>query len=293
MNGQGHDRSPEVAESASTGGEDHRREPDLSSEPSGSGLAVLSREPLAVRREDVEVVVDPALFADLHDPSLVITRGYVGPERRRAPRLVPEARRRPSWLRHVWNVLFLTFVVVVPLTMIAARSVPPSTTDPSPAQAQGKQGPGKVSTRSPSRAATHPRVFTASPDEVARAEAAYQRALARVEGTGGGSSAGAVPSTGPAPATGDLGVVGANGASAAAAAPAVTGASRADAQAQAAASRAQAQADAAARRSAQAASRAAAQAARAAARAAIPTSGGVSGAAPGGVSGAGTTSSGS
>ena len=129
------------------------------------------------------------LLADLYDPSLVISHGYVGPDRRRFDRSSPPAPAVPPWLHRILVVVFLTALVVTPLTLISARSVPPSAT--APGAAPGSTAPR--SARAREAGDPTPRVFTASSQEIARADAAYQRALARA----GGPDAGAA-SVGPA-----------------------------------------------------------------------------------------------
>jgi hypothetical protein len=79
---------------------------------------------------DLEIYLPPGLLDDLHDPSLVITPAYVGPERRirsrRSPRHRPDrARRRPGrWLRvsEVVAVIVATVAAVVPLSLIVAHA---------------------------------------------------------------------------------------------------------------------------------------------------------------------------
>jgi hypothetical protein len=147
-------------------------------EPGASGLAVLHRE-VAVRPRDVEVVISPDLVADLYDPTLVISHGYVGPDRRRHARPAPRRATQP-WYSRIMTVLLLTAMVVVPLTLIAARSVPPAV-----AGSSTGPGAGQVAPRATAREHRLERhVFTASSQQVARAVAAYQRALARAGATG-------------------------------------------------------------------------------------------------------------
>jgi hypothetical protein len=79
---------------------------------------------------DIEIYLPPGLLDDLHDPSLVITSAYVGPERRVRSRRSPRdrsdrARRRPGrWLRtsEVVAVIVATVAAVVPLSLIVAHA---------------------------------------------------------------------------------------------------------------------------------------------------------------------------
>lgn len=95
--------------------------------------AVAAGRSMAVRPEAVEVVVTPGWLADLHDPTLVISHAYVGPDRRRVDQSTPP---EPSWrsrlVRRIAQVVCMT-AVAVPLTMTVNRSVPPATTGTPPA----------------------------------------------------------------------------------------------------------------------------------------------------------------
>jgi len=135
--------------------------------------AVAAGRSLAVRPEDVEVFVAPEWLADLHDPTLVISRTYVGPDRRRVDRSAP---LEPSWglrsARRIVQVVCMTALVVVPLIIIVNRSVPPAVTGtPPPAVREAVTVAGTPGHRGPD-------VFTVSRRKAARAEAAYRRALA-------------------------------------------------------------------------------------------------------------------
>ncbi len=55
----------------------------------------------------------PDLVADLYDPTLVISHGYVGPDRRRHARPAPRRATQP-WYSRIMTVLLLTAMVVVP-----------------------------------------------------------------------------------------------------------------------------------------------------------------------------------
>lgn len=231
----------------------------------------------------IEVIVAPDLLADLDDPTLVISIGYVGPDRRgtdRRPTGYPDGRRRTDrvapgyvappvtrragWLRRIGQVVVMTMVVAVPLTLIADRSVPPTTSGaPSAGSSAGSStgSPDGSSAGSPDApgaagGTAHPgaRVFTASPAQVAKAEAAYQRALARQGGSEGTSSAASGRSASSVDTTGGQGSgAGGNTSSRVAARQEAAQArtqARAQAQAAAAQRRLQAQADRAANRSA-------------------------------------------
>ena len=259
MNGQGHERFPGAQQRLDPEGRSDRVERIPVVVRPGATLAMRPHE-VVVRRRDVEVVVSPELVADLYDPSLVISPGYVGPDRRRTDRTESPKHGVPQWLRRVFEVVLLTGMVVVPLTMIASRSVPPAATGSSPTQVQAPGKAGAASSAATRRGATH--VFTASSQQIARAEAAYQRALARVGASAtvaaptppGGAGAG-VPSTSP-------------GTDAGQAAAAAAAQQHAASQARAAVVRIADQAAAVQRRELRSATRAEARAARTAARAA-------------------------
>lgn len=70
---------------------------------------------------DVDVYLSPELVADLHQPDLVITPGYVGPERRRRARTAA-AQRPVSSVRagSRWALLSLLVGTMVVATAIAA-----------------------------------------------------------------------------------------------------------------------------------------------------------------------------
>jgi hypothetical protein len=264
MLGQGHDRIPGPEEHSTAEGWDDGTACAVADQRPGTALAVRSRESV-VRPAEVAPVVTPELLADLHDPSLVISHGYVGPDRRRVDRSAPPAPAVPQWLHRILVVVFMTALVVTPLTLIAARSVPPAAT--SPEQGQSSTSPHSGTGKGPGRATKH--VFTASTQEVARAEAAYQRALARVAGAGTGSgptarTASAGPSGSAAPSAASQATVQRQVQQQAGQTAAAD--QRTAAQAQAAQARAAAQAVVTQRRAAQAAARAQARAARSAAR---------------------------
>ncbi len=256
-------------------------------DPAGSGRAYgpvatavpapagVERRPVVVPPGDVEVVLDPRWLADLDDPTLVISPGYVGPDRRRFPRTWddPGPARSPwaEFVRRVGQVVLLTLAVVVPLAMIATHSVPPATRAPATGnQSAAGAAPGAAR----GRRAAH--TFGATPEQVARADAAYQRALARQESVpASGAATGSSTATRPArqaPATGavaqatqERAAAQAQAAQQRAAAQAQAAQERAAAQAQATQERAAAQAQAAQERAAAAASRAAIRSARSAA----------------------------
>jgi len=294
MLGQAHDRSPGVEELFTTGGEADRVAPavdpagrrrgttrtDRPVVPStGASDAPPAGRPDLISPQDLEVVIAPEWLADLHDPSLVISHGYVGPDRRRVDRTpTPPVRQLPSWVRHVFVVVFLTAVVVTPLTMISARSIPPATVTQTPAIA-GAPGSGSPAPKGGGSAGRHvAHVITATPAEVARADAAYERALAREQAanspapTGPGATGESVtgtasPGSPASAATGSAAAARAQAAQQRAQAQAQAAQQRAAAQAQAAQQRAAAQAAAAQRQADRAAARAQAKVARAASRA--------------------------
>jgi hypothetical protein len=180
MNGQGHEGIPGAPQlTGPEGAEDHRSR-ILVGAFSCAPVAVPSRE-IVVPSRDVQVVAHH-LVADLHDPSLVISPDYVGHDRRRTGRSVSPKAGVPPWLRRVMQVVVLTTLVVVPLTMMAAHSIPPAAAGPSSTQVQPSGKAGTASGGAPEHRAAH--VFTATPQQIARAEAAYRRALARVDPSG-------------------------------------------------------------------------------------------------------------
>ncbi|MGA2837921.1 MAG: hypothetical protein ABSF84_15110 [Acidimicrobiales bacterium] len=258
---------------------------------------------MVVRPEDVDIVVTPESVADLYDPSLVISPGYIGPDRRRHDRSTAVSPGSPLWLRRVMLVVFLTAVVVAPLTIISSRSVPPAATAPTTLQPAASSGAGSEG------ASPRSHVFTASRQEVARAEAAYQRALARAEASGA-----VADPTGPVPGPGSaVSAVDPTSGAVAAATPPVpapveppqqsaqqahlqavqsAAAQRAAALAQAEEARSAAQAAAAQNRAALAAARAQALASRRAARGDSGSGGSTTGTTGSGGSTTGTTGSG-
>jgi len=254
----------------------------LEGNPARDTMALRSQE-VVVRPHDVEVVIAPELVADLYDPSLVISPGYVGPDRRRFDRSAPPKGEFPRWLRRAMEVVLLTAIVVAPLTMITARSIPPAATGPSPTQVQSPRQAGAVSSAGPRHHTSH--VFTATSQQIARAESAYQRALARVAATAVAPAApaggvGAAPKSDRSEAAqAAASLVGVQVQAAAAAAAQ----QRAAAQVQATQDQSVAQAAAAQRREARAQARAQAQVARASGKAGGDTSapaGGVTAVAP-------------
>jgi len=94
--------------------------------PDGPGV----RPPVVGPPTDVEVL-DPSWLLDLHDPTLVITDSYVGPDRRRRERTSVQGGGTPGrWnvlLRRAAQVIVATTVAVVPLVLIATPAVPPAT----------------------------------------------------------------------------------------------------------------------------------------------------------------------
>ena len=262
MTGQGHDRLSGVQGLLTRGQEDHREVAPAADLPTALDLLagtppVSAGRHVTVRPADVEIVIAPDWLADLHDPTLIITRGYVGPERRRtdrgAPGYAPTTRTlRSSWLRRIAQIVCMTMAVAVPLTLIAARSVPPATDGASPSASAGVP----KATGPSARHGAH--TFTASPRQVARADAAYQRALARQQSTMSTASGGSgVPGVPGVQTVGATSVMGPKAAQVAAASQA-----RATAQQQATQARAEAQAAAAVRRAEAQAARAEAQAAK-------------------------------
>jgi hypothetical protein len=193
MNGPVFDRLSGLQDSL-TGGQENHREVALAAavptaidllarKPSGhhgSNVAMLVRHSVAVRPEDTVVVLANEWLDDLHSPTLVITRGYIGPERRPSERGVPfdgasvlgdTGSLRTAWIRRVALIVCMTMAVAVPLTIISARSVPSASSA------------GPRASASTDRSGTTPVVSSAR--QAARAVAAYQRALARQEAGAG------------------------------------------------------------------------------------------------------------
>ena len=241
--------------------------PGPSRQQPGSGIAVLRRD-VIVRPEDVEIVLPSSLVADLYDPSLVISQGYVGPDRRRFDRASPTVPSGPpAWLRQVRSVALLTAMVVLPLTAISARSVPPASVGSAPSQSAQPAPTAKAQARADRQAQ---RAITANAAQMARAEAAYQRGLARAQGSHFGASG---PAAALAAGAGAAGRSGSTSQPAGGMPPAVdavqqaqVGLNRSAAQEATAQARLDAQAAAAQHRADQAAARAQARAERQAAR---------------------------
>lgn len=81
---------------------------------------------------DLELYVPPEMLADLHEPRLVITPGYIGRDRRRAAPSPWRVRRQSrSRLGLVVMVALITSATVVPLTLaLAPRRVSATATNP-------------------------------------------------------------------------------------------------------------------------------------------------------------------
>jgi hypothetical protein len=88
---------------------------------------------------DLEVYVPPEMLADLHEPRLVITPGYIGRDRRRPAPWQRRVRRPPtSRLALVVMVALITSAIVVPLTLaLAPRGVSATATHRVRAHAPG------------------------------------------------------------------------------------------------------------------------------------------------------------
>lgn len=102
---------------------------EVSPAGSTSACALLGEDVTSVGT-DLEIFLPPGLLDDLHDPSLVITSAYVGPERRNryrpSRRYRPDrARRRPGRglrVSQVVVVMVATAAAVVPLSLIVAHA---------------------------------------------------------------------------------------------------------------------------------------------------------------------------
>jgi hypothetical protein len=190
MTGQGSDPTSGVQELLTRGQEGRRR----TASPIGGATVVDllavpdeavredpgDRRPVVVRPDEVEVVLDPSWLLDLHDPSLVISHSYVGPDRRLVGRTEdapgPISARWFRLLRRVIQVAVLTAAVVVPLVLIASPAVPPAARSTPPAAT--KATPATTAARG-HRAPRTLRASGTRPARVVRAGAAHQRALAR------------------------------------------------------------------------------------------------------------------
>jgi hypothetical protein len=75
-------------------------------------------QPVVVPAEDVEVVLAPEWLADLHDPSLIISHNYVGPDRRRTDRHPTGPRARPGYARTHGSGLRLVGIAIVALALV-------------------------------------------------------------------------------------------------------------------------------------------------------------------------------
>ncbi len=212
----------------------------------------VTRRPIVVPSADVEVMLDPSWLLDLHDPTLVISNSYVGPDRRRTDRSWDQGRWRPRrWarlIRRAVQVVVMTAAVVVPLVLIASPAPPPATTAVPSAASGAVPAPATVRVhRSPYAS----RAMTPLP--------------ARIDSA---APAAAVPVTSTSPGATARDAAEAQVAQHRAAARAARAAARADRAAARAAARAQARADRLAARAQARADRAAARAAARAARAA-------------------------
>ena len=182
MTGQGNRRSSGVP-AVGNRGQARRGQPHAPSEPPSAvdlfhgTTMVRVRRPVSVRPEDIEIVVAPEWLADLHDPRLVISPGYVGTERRQVDRVTsgytaPAGRvRRARWQRQIAKIVGMTLVIAIPLTVVAGRSGSASTGNPPPANrttAKTAAAPGHHASR----------LASASSRRAAKAQAASRRAAA-------------------------------------------------------------------------------------------------------------------
>ena len=135
------------------------------------------RLPTVVPSADVEVVLDPSWLLDLHDPTLVISPGYVGPDRRGTDRTWDSPEPAPGrWtplLRRAVQVVVATVVVAVPLVLMASPAVPPSARPTPPSVTKVAPTPTTARDHHAARAAGSATARTA------QIEVAHQRALAR------------------------------------------------------------------------------------------------------------------
>jgi hypothetical protein len=135
---------------------------------------------------DLEVYVPPELLADLHDPRLVITPGYIGRDRRRpATARWGDGNQPRSQLLLVVMVALLTSAIVVPLTLaLAPRGVSAVATDPVRTHAPARGTDAASAPRTPKARSPRPKPSTncdltvgpaASPLCVRRQQASQRR----------------------------------------------------------------------------------------------------------------------
>jgi hypothetical protein len=139
-------------------------------------------------RTAVSVVhVSSEMVADLHEPRLVISPGYVGRERRHLPvRLTPPATTRPSihrWAQAV-VVALVTAAAVVPLTLMVAHGAPTATEQGGATRAQvhlatSRPGGAASVARSARAAAREARSTDRATARSAKAAAVAERRAAR------------------------------------------------------------------------------------------------------------------
>jgi hypothetical protein len=181
MNGQALDQMSGVQGLLTRGQDNYREVAPTGDVPTGTDL--LARTPSALSGsnvvggpEDVGFGIDAEWLDDVHSPTLVITRAYIGPDRRPSDRWVPGSSGPPArpaitfrinWVRRIAQIVCITMAVALPPTLIAARSLPPAPSPP-------PKVPGSLA-----RSGVRP--FAASARQVARADAAHQRFLARQE----------------------------------------------------------------------------------------------------------------
>ena len=136
MTTQAQDRSSGVLGLPTRGRERHGEALPAQAVPTVSDLlaAPVARtraRPVVVPAEDVEVVLAPEWLADLHDPSLIISPNYVGPDRRRADRspIGPRARpRRDRTHRSGLRLVGIAIVALAAILSLAAMAVPSAPT---------------------------------------------------------------------------------------------------------------------------------------------------------------------
>jgi hypothetical protein len=181
MNGQALDQMSGVQGLLTRGQDNYREVAPTGDVPTGTDL--LARTPSALSGsnvvggpEDVGFGIDAEWLDDVHSPTLVITRAYIGPDRWPSDRWVPGSSGPPArpattfrinWVRRIAQIVCITMAVALPPTLIAARSLPPAPSPP-------PKVPGSLA-----RSGVRP--FAASARQVARADAAHQRFLARQE----------------------------------------------------------------------------------------------------------------
>jgi len=176
------ERSSGVLGLLTRGRERHREVPPTRSVPTvsdllGGPVPRIRTEPIVVPPEDVEVVLDPEWLADLHDPSLVISPDYVGPDRRLTDRHPVDRPPGPGHARTHGSGRRLAWIAT--LALLAVLSIAVTVVPAAPATVPGRLTPAhRLAPTSATRVHRLPRAGR-SAAQAARIDAARQRALVR------------------------------------------------------------------------------------------------------------------